>query len=115
MKISYNWLKDYIQISEHPEEVARLLTQSGLEVAGMATFEPIRGSLQGLVIGQVMTCEKHPNADQLNVTLVDVGQGIPLHIVCGAPNVRVGQKVVVAPVGTQPMRPTYQRVWRAIY
>lgn len=101
MKISYNWLKDYIQISEHPEEIAQLLTQSGLEVAGMATFEPIKGSLQGLVIGQVMTCEKHPNADQLNVILVDVGQGIPLHIVCGAPNIRVGHKVVVAPIGTQ--------------
>ena len=101
MKISCNWLKDYIQISEHPEEIAQLLTQSGLEVTGMAIFEPIKGSLQGLVIGQVMTCEKHPNADQLNVILVDVGQGIPLHIVCGAPNIRVGHKVVVAPIGTQ--------------
>ncbi len=101
MKISCNWLKDYIQISESPEEVAQLLTQSGLEVTGREIFEPIKGSLQGLVIGQVMTCEKHPNADQLNVILVDVGQGIPLHIVCGAPNIRVGQKVVVAPIGTQ--------------
>jgi len=101
MKISCNWLKDYIQISEHPGKVAQLLTQSGLEVSGMATFESIKGSLQGLVIGQVMTCEKHPNADQLNVTLVDVGQDMPLHIVCGAPNVQVGQKVVVAPIGTQ--------------
>jgi phenylalanyl-tRNA synthetase beta chain len=101
MKISCNWLKDYIQISERPEEVAQLLTQSGLEVASRTAFEPIKGSLQGLVIGQVMTCEKHPNADQLNVALVDVGKGIPLHIVCGAPNVRVGQKVVVAPIGTE--------------
>jgi len=100
MKISFNWLKDYIQIPDHPEEVAQLLTQSGLEVAGMATFEPIKGSLKGLVIGQIMTCEKHPNADQLKVTLVDIGQSAPLRIVCGAPNVQAGQKVVVAPVGT---------------
>lgn len=101
MKISCNWLKDYIQISEHPKEIAQLLTQSGLEVAGMTTSEPIKWSLQGLVIGQVMTCENYPNAVQLNVALIDVGQGIPLHIVCGAPNVRVGQKVVVAPIGRQ--------------
>lgn len=100
MKISFNWLKDYIQISEHPEEVAQILTQSGLEVVGMATFEPVKGSLQGLVIGQIMNCEKHPNADQLKVTLVDIGQSAPLHIVCGAPNVQIGEKVVVAPVGT---------------
>lgn len=101
MKISLNWLKNYLQISESPNEVAQLLTQSGLEVAGMMLFEPIKGSLKGLVIGQVMTCEKHPNADQLKVTLVDTGQNTPLHIVCGAPNVQAGQKVVVAPVGTQ--------------
>ena len=88
MKISLNWLKDYIPISESPEEVAQLLTQSGLEVAGMTIFEPIKGSLKGLVIGQVMTCEKHPNADQLKVTLVDVGQEVPLRIVCGSPNVQ---------------------------
>ena len=100
MKISFNWLKDYIQISEHPEEVAQILTQSGLEVVGMAAFEPVKGSLKGLVIGQIMHCEKHPNADQLKVTLVDIGQSAPLHIVCGAPNVHVGKKVVVAPVGT---------------
>ena len=101
MKISLNWLKDYIPISESPEEVAQMLTQSGLEVAGMTIFEPIKGSLKGLVIGQVMTCEKHPNSDQLKVTLVDVGQEVPLRIVCGAPNVQARQKVVVAPVGTQ--------------
>ena len=99
MKISFNWLKDYIEISERPEKVAQLLTQSGLEVAGMATFEPIKGSLKGLVIGQIMTCDKHPNADQLKVTLVDIGQSAPLRIVCGAPNVQAGKKVVVAPVG----------------
>ncbi|MEM9416744.1 MAG: phenylalanine--tRNA ligase subunit beta [Bacteroidota bacterium] len=101
MKISLNWLKDYIQLSESPEEVAQLLTQSGLEVVGRTIFEPIKGGLKGLLIGQVMTCEKHPNADQLQVTQIDVGQDTPLRIVCGAPNVQTGQKVIVAPVGTQ--------------
>jgi phenylalanyl-tRNA synthetase beta chain len=101
MKISFNWLKDYIQILESPKEVAQLLTQSGLEVVGMAAFEPVKGSLQGLVVGQVITCEKHPNADQLKITFVDVGKSAPLRIVCGAPNVQAGQKVVVAPVGAQ--------------
>ena len=100
MKISFNWLKDYIQISESPEEVAQLLTQSGLEVAGIVTFEPIKDSLKGLVIGQIIAYRQHPNADQLKITLVDIGQSSPLHIVCGAPNVQVGKKVVVAPVGT---------------
>lgn len=100
MQISLNWLKDYIQISERPEEVAKLLTQSGLEVAGTTSFEPVKGGLKNLVIGQIVTCENHPNADQLKTTRIDVGQHVPLHIVCGAPNVCVGQKVVVAPVGT---------------
>jgi phenylalanyl-tRNA synthetase beta chain len=99
MKISFNWLKDYIQISEHPEKVAQRLTQSGLEVVSMTTFEPVKDILKGLVIGQIMTCEKHPNADRLKVTLVDIGQSAPLRIVCGAPNVQAGEKVVVAPVG----------------
>src|SRR3569623_2061045 len=99
MKLSFNWLRDYIQILENPKEVAQLLTQRGLEVAEMTTFEPIKGSLKGLVIGQVITCEQHPNADQLKVTLIDIGQDSPLRIVCGAPNVKTGQKVVVAPVG----------------
>ena len=101
MKISLNWLKDYIQISERPEEIAQLLTQSGLEVVGMTTFEPIAEGLKGLIIGQVVTYGQHPNADRLKVTLVDIGQAAPLHIICGAPNVQAGQKVVVAPVGTQ--------------
>jgi len=101
MKVSLNWLKDYISLSESPEEIAQLLTQSGLEVAGRDTFEPVPGGLSGLVIGQVLTCAQHPNADQLKVTQVDVGQATPLPIVCGAPNVQAGQKVVVAPVGTQ--------------
>jgi phenylalanyl-tRNA synthetase beta chain len=101
MKISFNWLKDYIRITESPEEVAQLLTQSGLEVVSITNFEPIKGSLQGLIIGQIMACGKHPNADQLKVIRVDVGQDTPLHIVCGALNVQAGQKVVVAPVGAQ--------------
>lgn len=100
MKISFNWLRDYIKISEHPEQVAQILTQSGLEVVGMTVFEPVQDSLKGLVIGQVMTCKKHPNADRLKVTLVDIGQSAPLRIVCGATNVQAGKKVVVAPVGT---------------
>ncbi|MHA7877672.1 MAG: phenylalanine--tRNA ligase subunit beta [Bacteroidota bacterium] len=101
MKISYNWLKEYIAISESPEELAQLLTQSGLEVTEVAFFSSIKGNLNGLVIGQIITCEQHPNADRLKVTHVDVGQATPLHIVCGAPNVKAGQKVIVAPVGTQ--------------
>ncbi len=101
MKISYNWLKDYIPLSECPEEVAQLLTQSGLEVAAITRFESIKGGLDGLVIGQVTTCAQHPHADRLKVTQVEVGQDTPLHIVCGAPNVQAGQKVIVAPVGTQ--------------
>ena len=99
MKISLNWLKEYIQLPESPKEVAHLLTQSGLEVTGRTTFEPIKGGLQGLIVGQVLTCETHPNADRLKVTQVEVGQEASLQIVCGAPNVQAGQKVVVAPVG----------------
>lgn len=100
MKISLNWLKNYIQISETSEEVAQLLTQSGLEIGGQTVFEPIKGGLKGLVIGQVLRCDPHPNANRLKSTLVEVGQDAPLHIICGAPNVQAGQKVVVAPVGT---------------
>ena len=101
MKISYNWLQDYIELSESAEKVAWLLTQSGLEVTDITLFEPVKGSLAGLVIGQVLSCEKHPNANGLKVTQVAVGAKVPLSIVCGAPNVAVEQKVVVAPVGTQ--------------
>lgn len=101
MKISFNWLRSYITITESPEEIARLLTQSGLEVSGLTTFEPIRGNLKGLIIGQVIHCDKHPHADKLKVVRVDTGQHEPLHIVCGAPNIQVAQKVIVAPIGTQ--------------
>jgi phenylalanyl-tRNA synthetase beta chain len=100
MKISYNWLKEYINLSESPEEVAHLLTQSGLEVSSIHLMEPIKDNLKGLVLGKILTCEKHPNADKLQYTQVDIGNGIQLAIVCGAPNVKAGQQVIVAPVGT---------------
>ena len=100
MTISYNWLKDYIDIPESPEELGQLLTSTGLEVESIETFETVRGGLAGLVIGEVLTCEKHPNADKLSLTTVDVGGGQVLPIVCGAPNVAKGQRVVVALPGT---------------
>ncbi len=101
MKISYNWLKNYIDIDLTPEDTARILTDIGLEVEGIEKYEQVKGGMKGLVIGKVLTCEKHPNADKLSVTTVDAGTGEPLHIVCGAPNVAAGQKVVVATVGTE--------------
>jgi phenylalanyl-tRNA synthetase beta chain len=100
MKISYSWLKDYINIDTDAEALGKKLTSTGLEVENIETYEEVEGSLDGLVVGEVITCEKHPNADKLKVTTVTVGNGDPLPIVCGAPNVEVGQKVVVAPVGT---------------
>lgn len=99
MKISYNWLKDYINIELEPEKVAEILTDTGLEVEGLEKIETVQGGLHGVVIGKVVTCEKHPDADRLSVTTVDVGEGRVLPIVCGAPNVAEGQKVVVATVG----------------
>ena len=99
MRISYNWLKDYIDLTESPEEIARLLTHSGLEVEKVETYESIKGGLVGVVIGTVLTCEQHPNADRLRKTTVDIGAETPLNIVCGAPNVAVGQTVVVATIG----------------
>lgn len=100
MKISLNWLKDYIKIDLPAERVAEILTDTGLEVEGLEKLESIKGGLEGVVIGEVITKEKHPDADRLNVTTVDVGTGEALQIVCGAPNVAVGQKVAVATVGT---------------
>lgn len=99
MTISYNWLLDYLPVQPDPERLSRILTSIGLEVESMELFETVPGSLAGLVIGEVLTCEQHPNADKLRITTVNTGQGEPLKIVCGAPNVAVGQKVVVAPVG----------------
>jgi phenylalanyl-tRNA synthetase beta chain len=100
MKISYKWLKELLDITESPEEIGNLLTATGLEVEGIEEVETVKGGLRGVVIGQVLTCEKHPDADKLSLTTVDVGGEVPLAIVCGAPNVAAGQKVVVATVGT---------------
>lgn len=99
MKISYNWLKQYIDLKISPEETAALLTGCGLEVESIEKFQSIKGGLEGLIIGEVKEREKHPDADRLSVTKVDVGSGELLNIVCGAPNVEAGQKVVVAMVG----------------
>lgn len=100
MTISYNWLKEYIDIPESAEELSQILTSTGLEVESVETFETVKGGLKGLVIGEVLTCSKHPNADKLSLTTVDVGGGKVLPIVCGAPNVAAGQRVVVALPGT---------------
>lgn len=100
MNISYNWLKNYIEINDSPEELAEQLTQLGLETGSIEEFYSIKGGLKGFVIGEVKTCIKHPNADKLSLTTVDIGKSDLLKIVCGAPNVAAGQKVVVATVGT---------------
>ncbi len=102
MKISYNWLFEYIDIYQKPspEQVAELLTHCGLEVEGLENFETVKGGLKGFVVGEVKSCIKHPKADKLSVTTVDVGTGTDLTIVCGAPNVAEGQKVPVALIGT---------------
>lgn len=100
MKISLSWLKQYIELTESPEVIAELLTDSGLEVEGTEVYEQVKGGLKGVVIGEVLTCDKHPDADKLSVITVDIGEDEPVTIVCGAPNVAAGQKVVVATVGT---------------
>lgn len=100
MNISLNWLKDYLKIELGVEEICEILTSIGLEVGGYEKFESIRGGLKGLVIGEVKTCEAHPDSDHLHVTTVDLGDGRLTPIVCGAPNVAAGQKVVVATIGT---------------
>ncbi len=100
MTISYNWLKEYININLSPEDVSKILTSIGLEVESVEIIEPVKGGLKGVVVGQVLTCQKHPDADQLSLTTVDVGQESPLSIVCGAPNVTAGQKVAVATIGS---------------
>ncbi|HBH05130.1 MAG TPA: phenylalanine--tRNA ligase subunit beta [Flavobacteriales bacterium] len=100
MKVAYNWLKEYADFNISVNRLSELLTDSGLEVEGVEKFQAIEGGLEGIVIGEVITCEKHPNADRLTVTTVDVGEADDLPIVCGAPNVAVGQKVAVARVGT---------------
>ena len=100
MKISYNWIKDYLNIDLEPARVAEILTTIGLEIEGMEEWVSVKGGLNGVVIGEVLTCKKHPDADKLSVTTVDIGGPQPLQIVCGAPNVAAGQKVPVATVGT---------------
>jgi len=100
MNISYNWLKNYIDIDLTPEKASEILTDIGLEVGGIEETQSVKGGLEGLIIGEVLTCEKHPDADKLSKTTVNIGQAEALPIVCGAPNVAAGQKVVVATVGT---------------
>ena len=100
MNISYAWLKDYIELEQSPEEISKILTQIGLEVGGIEEVETVKGGMKGLVIGEVVTCVPHPNSDHLSKTTVNIGKAELLEIVCGAPNVAAGQKVVVATVGT---------------
>ena len=99
MNISYNWLKRYIALQDDAEQVAKILTSIGLEVGTVEEAETIKGGLKGLVVGEVLTCEPHPNSDHLHITTVNVGNEV-LPIVCGAPNVAAGQKVIVATIGT---------------
>ena len=101
MKISYKWLREYVDTDLTPNELDDLLTFSGLEIEDVEKVESIKGGLEHVVIAQVLTCEPHPDSDHLHLTTVDVGTGTPLHIVCGAPNVAAGQKVVCAQIGTK--------------
>lgn len=100
MKISYNWIKQFLNIDWDAEKTGALLTDLGLEVEGITPFESIKGGLKGIVVGEILKCEKHPNADRLHLTTVSIGSASPLQIVCGAPNVAKGQKVAVATVNT---------------
>lgn len=100
MKISYNWLKQFIQTDWDTDATSELLTDLGLEVEGVANYQSVKGGLEGVVVGEVLTCEQHSNADKLKVTTVNIGTDEPLQIVCGAPNVAAGQKVPVATIGT---------------
>ena len=100
MKISYNWLKQFIKIDWQSEETAALLTDLGLEVEVVEKYQSVKGGLEGIVVGHVLTCVPHPDADRLKITTVDLGDGVPVQIVCGASNVAAGQKVPVATIGT---------------
>ena len=99
MKIAYHWLKDYVDLRDTPEQTAATLTAIGLEVESIDVVDAVKGGLQGVVVGEVLACVPHPDADSLRVATVDVGAAEPLQIVCGAPNVAAGQKVAVATVG----------------
>ena len=101
MKISYNWLKQFINLDWEAEKAGELLTDLGLEVEGIETYQSVKGGLSGVIVGQVLSCEKHPNADKLKITKVDLGDEKIVQIVCGAPNVDAGQKVAVATIGTK--------------
>ena len=101
MNISYNWLKEYVDFNLTPEEVSAALTSIGLETDGVEEVQSIKGGLEGLVVGEVLTCEPHPNSDHMHITTVDLGEGEPVQIVCGAANVAAGQKVIVATLGTK--------------
>ena len=101
MNISYNWLKEYVDFTLTPDEVAAALTSIGLETGSVEEVQTIKGGLEGIVIGEVLTCEPHPNSDHMHVTTVNLGEGDPVQIVCGAANVAAGQKVVVATLGTK--------------
>jgi phenylalanyl-tRNA synthetase beta subunit (EC 6.1.1.20) len=100
MKISFNWLKQFINIDWDAEKTGDLLTDLGLEVEGVERYQSVKGGLEGVVIGEVLTCKQHPNADRLKIVTVAIGNDVPVQIVCGAPNVASGQKVPVATIGT---------------
>ena len=99
MNISYKWLKEYVDFELTPQQTADALTSCGLEVDALEEVQSVKGGLKGLYVGEVLTCEMHPNSDHLHVTTVDLGKGEPQQIVCGAPNVAAGQKVIVADLG----------------
>jgi phenylalanyl-tRNA synthetase beta chain len=101
MKISYNWLKQFLKIDAPSEDISNILTDLGLEVEMVEKYQSVKGGLEGVVVGHVLTCEKHPDADRLKITTVDIGTGAPIQIVCGASNVAAGQKVPVATIGTK--------------
>ena len=101
MNISYKWLRDYVDFEMTADEVAVALTSAGLEVGSVEEVQTIKGGLEGIVVGEVLTCEPHPNSDHMHVCSVNLGNGEPVQIVCGAPNVAAGQKVIVATLGTK--------------
>ena len=101
MNISYNWLKQYVDFDLSADELGAALTSVGLEVGSVEEIQTVKGGLQGLVVGRVITCDPHPNSDHMHVCTVDLGSGEPQQIVCGAPNVAAGQKVIVATLGTK--------------
>ena len=100
MKISYNWLKQFLKTNRPAKETGELLTDLGLEIEGIESYQSVKGGLEGIVVGEVLTCIQHPNADRLKITTVNIGTDNTLQIVCGAPNVAAGQKVPVATIGT---------------